>query len=449
MGEISILLLSWLYFISGTIYLVTEIYGILKYKRIRTIAYFRILYAVIYGFLPGIYYIHFYLTGESAYSISYSVSGVSKLYLLYVLSIIVYLFLNLGYKTSLNSIPGVVIKNRKKFNITWDRLFLASNIIFVLGFLSFFLWTKAYGSLFGVIDYASALRSGVVLLDNSFSFMKRTSTLMIFSSYMYFALFLNMKRGISAKKIIVFVLMLISSFWSVIYLLSNDGRMSFIYFFLIFILYFIFRNHNSNFSKKFIKVSVFLLIAFIGMAFSDWIMFFLRHGELSTSGISFNLFSIIREELGYTILSGQTSLFALENGQAGFRILTDLLSGILAFFPSRFRPDSVDTLFSYNTELLGVTNGTVPTDLIAMCIYDLGIIGVIIIPFVLGWIIKKIEKVLTLNRGNAYYDMLYVIISLYLARFIAYADPANYVHAIIFIIVGHIIVRFVGFTRVR
>lgn len=236
-----------------------------------------------------------------------------------------------------------------------------------------------------------------------------------------------------------------------IYLLSNDGRMSFIYFFLIFILYAVFnkqsKSENINIRNTSIKISIWLIIAFIAMALSDWIMYFFRNGESRTAEVSFNIFEMIREELGYTILSGQVSLTALVNGDAGDRILVDALSTLFAFLPSRFRPDGIVTLFSYNTELVGNTTGTVPTDLLSMCIYNLGIVGVCLIPIFLGWIIRKIENVITTNRGNVYYDMLYIIVSLYLARFLAYADPANYVHAILFIIIGHVTVIVISATK--
>ncbi|MEK5066210.1 O-antigen polymerase [Cytobacillus sp. FSL R5-0596] len=448
MGETSILLLSIIYFITAIFYIALEIHWVYKYKRIRTIAYVRFLYSLIYGFLPALVHSHVYLTGETVARISYSQTGIMQLYILYILSVVVYFFLSLGYRISSST---NVKNNKQKVGIASEKLFAASLIILLIGFLSFFMWTLAYGSLFGVMEYAKVLRSGVAVINNPFSFMKRTSTLMIFSSYMFFAVLLNLPKGIGPKKITVFILFSFSSFWSMIYLLSNDGRMSFIYFFLIFILYAVFnkqsKSENINIRNTSIKISIWLIIAFIAMALSDWIMYFFRNGESRTAEVSFNIFEMIREELGYTILSGQVSLTALVNGDAGDRILVDALSTLFAFLPSRFRPDGIVTLFSYNTELVGNTTGTVPTDLLSMCIYNLGIVGVCLIPIFLGWIIRKIENVITTNRGNVYYDMLYIIVSLYLARFLAYADPANYVHAILFIIIGHVTVIVISATK--
>lgn len=389
MGEILILILSVLYFITFLLYICIEIIDISKHRKIRTISYIRFMFSIVYGFLPAVTHYKMYQANEIVFRIAYDSNGVMQLYILYLLSLIAYIFLNIGYKIRKSKFQPKSSSNLKiKKVLSTNKLFIASIIALIIGFISFLMWTRAFGSPFGAIEYATLLRSGLTPFDNPLSFMKRFSPLMLFSSYIFFAIILNMKAGLSFKKIATYLLLLFSSFWSIIYLLSNDGRMSFIYFFVIFILYFILHKQTNsekgNIKSTLVKIGIWLLIAFVAMSLADWIMYFLRFGEGRDAEISLNIFNLLRDEMGYTILSGQTALTSLENGLSGNRIFLEFLSMFFAFLPSRFSPTSLQTLFEYNTELTGINNGTVPTDLLAFCLYTLGIFGVIIIPILLG-----------------------------------------------------------------
>lgn len=451
MGQTAILLLSLLYFVNTSVYILIEYFMIKRRKGISVIFFVRILYILIYGFIPALVHYNYYLTGETVSKISYSANGTGQLYFLYILSIIGYAALNIGYalsnkgKNSPANTPGGNPDN-KTDDISIHKLMTAGIITFAIGFLSYYLWSKAYGFPFGIFKYANLLRMGFVPADNPFSFMKYFSTATMFSSFLFFAIL--HKKDIN--KIIVFILFALSGFWSVVYLLANDGRMSFIYFFLVFILYRIFWQNTAKQKKAFLKIMIWMAVAFVAMALSDWIMFFLRNGEqLKTGGMPTDVFRLLREELGFTIQSGQTALTALADGLAGNRFPMDILSGLLAFLPSSFRPESIISTSQYNSAFIGMdpSVGETPTDLISMCVYDLGIIGVFILPAVFGWLCRMADNYFAYRRGNNYYDLLFVIISLYLARFITYADPSNFVHNTFFLLIGIVVVRFTNIKK--
>lgn len=450
MGQTPVMVLSILYLINTIVYILIEVRSVRRKKGVSVLFFVRTVYILIYGIVPVIVHAHFYTAGETVTTISYTPKGIEQLYYLYVLSVIGYIALNAGYALSRmkgkNGAAQAEERQERPMSAGSVRtLMIAATITLAVGFACFYLWSRAYGFPFGIMKYANLLRSGNVPVPNPWTFLKYFSTAMLFSSFLFFTILLQ--KDVKVNRGAVFVLFVFSGFWSVVYLLANDGRMSFVYFFLVFVLYQIIYKRNQK-KSVFLKIIIWLGVAFVAMALADWIMVFLRNGQgAQTGAFSLDAAGMLRNELDFTILSGQTALSALEKGLAGGRFFTDVISGFLAFLPSSFRPEGISTLSAYNSAFIRAGYGETPTDFISMCVYDMGIAGVFVLSAVFGWLLRRVENYFAEKRGNGYYDMLFIIASLYLARFVCYADPANFVHATFFLAIGLAVVGLLNLFR--
>lgn len=452
MGFNSIELLAFLYAVIFVIFMIYEIFYIIKIRKIRIISCIRFMYTIIYGFVPMV----IYWSGNALYfNISFYDTTIS--YILFILSIMGYLSLNFGYCTKF-----LKKRNKKTFQMNnrdctdclvdnVKNIYISGIIIMMIGFVSLLLWTKAFGSPFGIIPYASLIRSRYSPIYNSLAFMKHPSGLIMYSSYIFFLL-LNDKKY---NRFITLLLFVFSMFWSAVYLLSTDGRMVFITYFAIFILYKITNSkkikENGIRINTVIKIAAFSLCLFVLMTSADYLFNYIKHGTLvETASENNKIIKMINQELGYTLLSGHTALKALNNNLAGNKIFMDLQAGLFAYIPNRFKPSNTMSLSSYNTMLVNSPDpGTIPTDLISMSIYDLGIIGVITIPLFFGFIVRKIDEMFERHNNSKYYSMLSVLLSMYLSiRGIAYAEFELLLLSMFYILCGHTITIIVSRIRI-
>src|SRR5690606_25281194 len=355
MGTASVFFLGMLYLITGVIYIFIEVSRIRKYKRTSMMLFIRLMYILIYSIVPTATYFDYYFNGYLPYNIYLNSSGLQQGYLLFILSVIGYFFLNLGYKV--NTYKKNLMSTTDITNKTNPRnLTLSGIIIFIIGFIGLYLWTKPYGSLFGIIPYASDIRAGREILDNPFSFMKELAPLLMYSSYIFIAVNIDKKKKMSLLQL---TLILLSVFWTIVYMISNDGRMTFVAFFLIIILGIMRRNElkSQQFIKKnWMKLLIISSVGFYLMSISDQIMDFIRGEDTAaTSNVVLEKKegNIISNELGYTIKSGQVALTAYQNGESGNRIFIDMINGLTAWIPARFVPSDLQfmNLYEFNTLL--------------------------------------------------------------------------------------------------
>lgn len=435
MATTYITILGILYLLTFILFIIIEILYISKHRSIRAISYLRLMYSLIYGLVPALVYFN-----NSVYNLDFSDLGIEYLYILYVLAIAGYISINLGYILRISKTCTI----HKRVEI--KNLYTSGVLLMIVGFVSLLLWTKAFGSPFGIIKYASEIRSGDTPVDNPFTFMKHTSTLLMFASYIFF-IFLDDKRY---NRLITVIFLLFSVFWSVIYLIANDGRMSFILYFTIFVLYrIILSSSKGSLGRSFLKLAAVALVTFVLMATADYYLNYIKYGSAGDISSDENLTSMVTSELGYTMLSGQTSLQALTEGLSGSNILMDMEAGIFAWIPSSFKPDNLVPLFNYNTMLSGYNNGTLPTDFLSMCIYDLGIFGVFIMSFLLGAIFHRIDSIYESNRDVKYYTILHILSSVWLSlRVVAYADMENIMISMLFILIGSLTVKIMSRIKI-
>lgn len=441
MANVIVVIIGLLYLLLFFIYTTLEIVIIKKKKKLYTISFVRLLYALIYGLVPSLALLTGYSDHVHLYYIDYSQDGVLTLFIWLVFSIIGYGCMNLGY--IIKFFPNRKIEETDVKQV--NNLYIAGIISLIIGFLSLLLWTKVFGSPFGILPYASEIRSGDTKIYNPFTFFKHPSALLMFSSYIFFVILGDKKYKKNFKGIITWILFIFSVFWACIYNIANDGRLTLILFFAVFFLY------KAIGQKKRIPLTKFIIIgalAFILMSVSNVFLDYIKFGSFRATPIQFDPINMLLHELGYTLRSQQVAFNALANHAAGTRIVGDLMNGLFAWFPSMLKPFDYMSLFKYNTLLSGYTTGTLPTDFLSMCIYDLGIVGIVILPLALGVIVKKIDKYFDTRRNQNYFLILQILVSAWFSlKIIAYADFENVMRSSFFIIIGQLIV--ISFSSIR
>lgn len=433
----------WYVFFLSILYLiyccVASFYLFVNYKRKKYNRFYYIvslMYILIFYFIPFLTHFYVYLNGnrEKIYAaLDYSNDGVLIFYLFNLFSILGFFCLQLGYRTSRN-------KNSKKILFDKNRIFykewlLAGLIMFLIGVGSQFMWCKAYGGILNVLKYSSDLRSGNDIgIENSYSVLKRFVPLVQFANIIFIALWMR------NKKIYILFFSLITLISSILYLLANDGRAPLVAHFLAIFSVIIFLN------KKKQKIKIYKLV--ILMLFSLFIinnMDVLKEKVLfgSEIKISFDIFSILREEFAFTVRDAQAVILFLDDHPFSFRIFKELLSGILGILPSFFRPDSIEKLEILNTSYWVKNSpyqyyGGKPPEILSTGIYTFNYFGIVLLPFFYGKIIKKFDNYLI--QQDKFSKEIFFSVSFYpIIRVIAYANFDGITLSFFFIGIGYLI----------
>jgi len=440
MGNFTLVWVGILSYLFGVTILLIEYFNIKKKNKLEMIDYVRIFYALIYGITPGSLFFYVFYHGNTLFPynyISFDNEGINALYFNLIFSFIAFILINFGYYL----LPKSTYNNPKKSAvITINILKYSGLIIFVLGFVSLLLWTHAYGGPFGILPYANSLRAGRdVGIYNPFTFFMRGAQLLIFSSYLFFIVYLQ------KKQFSILILFLISTFFTSLYLFANSGRMMFIIFFLTLI--FINYDFKSLMGKRvnIKKILLLFILSLILMNASEAILNVIQTNSYQKIGFNFNILQLLREEFFFPSINIQVVTKALESGVAGSRIFIDLPYSIFAWLPTRFKPSDYVTLEITNTLLrFGTLKfGGLPTDFITTCLYELGYFGLFFLPTIFGLIIKLLENKFVKFELSIYHRLLYFITSFYLLKIVAYADFSNIMINIFYIVVSDLIVKFV------
>ena len=107
------------------------------------------------------------------------------------------------------------------------------------------------------------------------------------------------------------------------------------------------------------------------------------------------MYSMLKE-LIFLPLGGQISIAAAWSGKVGLTFLDDIVTGLFAWFPTRFKPQGFENVWNVNTFLIYGNldrrlHGQVPCGIITQGYYDCRIVGVITLCSTVGLIIKKFD----------------------------------------------------------
>lgn len=364
-----------------------EIRNILKNKSLTISSLVGIMFVFTYGILPlAVMLMHI----SSGFSIStiyylydYSDDGLSQTFVWQTLGILAYIII----RYSTRKVNRVTSQNVARYDCS--ILQIATCFSLVIGVISIYLWSKAFGGILDLIKVASVVRSGLSHVDNRLAFFKHSARLVIITSFS--SLLLVKKRH---KTVFNMIMFLISFVFSILFLLANDGRMSFAMFFIIVIFISLDIFSEKEFTrKKLVLLCVMACMAMIFMLKLDSLTYYIKHGTFEPSSKNSFLESTVNE-FAYIMISGQKAVNHASTLQ--LLIIDDILNGIQAWLPTSLKIFDVRNVWDYNTELTTKNFfGQFPCDFISTSLYDLSYAGPVAFGFAWGFIIKKIEKLKT------------------------------------------------------
>lgn len=405
------------------------------------------MYVVIYSLVPMLVHYHIYEEGQDGVhysSLDYSFNGCVNIFTSFIFAIIGYVgFVNGYFRNS----KRCLYKSSQSYSYySW---FICAVIALSIGCICFYFWTKVYGGPIGVLVYASAIRSGYDIgIDNPYTVFKRFVPLVQFSNIVSFGLLLN------KRNLFVFILFIVSLLCSILYLFANAGRAPLVMHFasLVF-LYFTIKNNSiihlsKNTILKFIVACS--LALFVAHNYEKIYSDIFNSEKALEEDYNFDLLSSLREEFSFTVRSNQAIFEYLEDNPTTFRMPVEIASGFLGIMPSSFRPKSIEKLEVINTKNWdrSRTNdeyfGGRPPDLIVTGIYTLNVFGVLFLPFILGYILRRIENVRN-TISNEFDNNIFYALCLYpVMRIISYTNFDGLMLNFFYIIIGYLILKFVS-----
>lgn len=436
----------WLLIVSysttGIIYLAFLLTHLIRERKLSAIFIVRTVYLIIYSVVPLIVFIHIKNNGIDYYtrSLELSQEGINQNLMVCGLALAGYLLLEYGYSLRVKfKISN--IKHRERF-YTDKGLWIASWIMTIISIFSFLIWTAPFGGPFAMIEYGTLIRSGYEIqgIQNTFGFMKQFVPLAQFSSIISLGLFREQ------KKFTYFVHFALAFLISLLYLIANDGRAPFMmYFASLIILWVIARKPEAGEAK--IKIVPLIVLGLLGIFFVeniDSVLNILRGSSFHRTEEAKNIFTgFLYTEFSWTVRNAQCVRIARQNG-VGYRLILDLASAVFALLPSRFTPlnlvrlEKINNIYWFNG-IIGY--GGKPTDIVVTGLYQLGIVGAVILPGIYGFIIRKVDDYFqNENLHSVYYKILFVQLIYQFAKTVSYADFALVALNLFYIVIGHLIV---------
>lgn len=433
------LLLIIIYSIFLIIFSFNLLKKIRKSKELNMIIVSDVLFLILFYLTPLYYNICSYNNDSylNVWDTMFFTNSVKIKYIVLILSIIGYLFLNFGFYLSKKI-------NFKKYNIYDDKndnTLINNNkdikkqkkykvtiiILILIGWICLILWTKVYGGLFGIFKYASKIRSGIIEIYNPFTFLK------YFCQFLLISFLCSLDDYLKDKKISVLVLVIISAFGSFIYLIANDGRNLILSVFIAILINF--------FYKKKIKVRTIFTLSFL-LVIS---LFFIANMDNLTDGIrndkeieislSINPFKFLNDEFGFVYMDLNNTVYLNNSNSIKYNNFDELESVLLFLVPQKFKPNDLVNLYEYNNNFYPQFFGTIPPDILTASIYLFDYPGVLIIPLIFGFIIGKIDIYFKrkIDNDKLYKNIYFLIITMLPLRICGYFDISVILFNFIFV----------------
>ncbi len=411
---IVISILSIIYMISIILVLTKDKNGI----RINPHNTMALSFAVVFSLLLPFVVISSYFGFNSPIFMEYIIHMTQIEWLFYYVCIFIvsHVFLAVIRKFGNNTI-SIEIKDNSQ-----DKyLFYIGFLIFIIGALSDILYLNAYGGYFNYLNYSGALRSGYIIINNPFSFLIAFRKCIIFSSYIFCSLFASNR---TKKNKILFI---ISFAWSLFVLFADKGRMSFIIYFLILIIFMLGNNEKS----RYIKANTLLKIAIIGVL--SLVALIYGGNILSRNGTD-NIIKFFSEVFSYIFVNFKLQLENVD--LSNMRFGQDLINLPLFVLPSSIwkvvfnykTASTINTIFLYGAEKGSSTGvqGEMPIDFVSLSYMQFGIIGIIILPIVYAVFFAYCFKTIKSIKNKEVRRIISIYITLNLGVFsIVTAEPHN------------------------
>ena len=228
---------------------------------------------------------------------------------------------------------------------------------------------------------------------------------------------------------------------SLSYYLVKDGRMIMaMYLLIVLFMWNDMFEKQTNITKKLVKLGFAFVIFVLVVLNMDQLTYLLRYGTTYVANNSEPAVQSIMDELAYVFVAGQTSVKQFLTEGSPFLIGHDIASGLFAWVPSALTPDGLINIWSYNTQLVAGGNALAqyPSDLISTSIYDLGLLGPILLPAVWGAIISKLDRMKRAD-SSPILIVVYYGMSMTLIRGINYSMISSTISSVFHIFVAVVV----------
>ena len=316
------------------------------------------------------------------------------------------------------------VKGGKNTSLDNDRAFRVSVALLLIGLFADFLYIRAYGSYKTYLEYSGFLRSGVVLINNRWSFMIAFRGCVVLSSFCQFGLL--KKRGrYSLFRVPLFAF---SVLYSLLILYSNKGRLGLVLFLLMFPFLLIAQKHRRIYIGMKMVLFAFLLLVIFSLliVYSGLI--------LSRSQNTDPLYAVVGET---AFVFGNFKAIISNKDAYSFRFFLDVLAYPVFLLPSsiwrKFFPITVSDICTIITSgsLKGENGnyGESPCDIISFGYLQFGYVGVLVTGIVLGFLVgllfKRVKGIKSMRLRSTF--SIYLVVYL-LCQSVLYGDPYNVVH---------------------
>jgi len=409
-----------------------EIRRVAKTHSILMISLNNIFFAFFLCGFPALYF------SEVKYSPDFSMQLMS-----FVLTLISYISIQYGY-VSVKTKPKKSEKY-KKCNIT-----KLASVLMIISVVSLIMYASGYGGIASLMVQANSIRSSNLISENSYTFFKHFIPLTIIASLLvYNAIFVERTVKNPLRFWLLFFLLLVPSvIISIVYIIANDGRalagMYLIFFILIAIKY-LYDNRKITLTKLFGYLGCSLILGWIFIIGSEALMEQARGGVVAGGVEDNNGFSEkLIKEFSFLVSGLLSSIEYIDYTTDRYMFFNDTMNGVFAWLPTSLKPIQLPDVWDINTELIDNTAyGQYPTSIVAQSYYDLGILGVILIPMLWGKFIKIIENFFS-NHKNIIFSTLYMVVAFYFGKSMLYFSLYNIMMNIFFIVMTFIIYKFLN-----
>jgi len=178
---------------------------------------------------------------------------------------------------------------------------------------------------------------------------------------------------------------------------------------------------QSSMGKKLIKLALYFVLFVLIVLNMNRLTSALRNDSVTVVEDK-TLLESIMGELNYIYVAGQTAVEHCTTQGCPWLIGHDVGSSLFAWVPSALTPKSLINVWDYNTYLIAGADAMAqyPTDLISTSLYDLGILGPILLPAFWGILISKLES-LHSNNNSPLFTVLYYSLAMTLVRVVNYS----------------------------
>lgn len=293
--------------------------------------------------------------------------------------------------------------------------------------LSFIIYSNIYGGPISLFKNADIIRAGYVG-NNPYVFFRQFLPFSTIGAWIFISSVIQSELGFFKKCLIVLLVTLIPLSLSVV----TFGRLDVLFVFIPVILfpYLLFRKSPSILSIGLFSTVGILWLMFGGILFEN-----IAYGKNYFSIDRFNVFSrFIRE-----FIHPHDSIFVATNlsgKEIPLRMFSDFFLGVASLLPDRLVPlELSETISFYNTyNLTGIFKSIVPPGVFGFFYYCLKFPGVVLLSFVLGIIIAKIENLLKYYcQIDSVFYLIKVGFLISLLHYIMAGDPRVYLQTYFFL----------------